>query len=64
MGISKSAMCKLKLQKKWPHETSFTNEAYIITLGLPLNGSSFGIQETGVFSTDKKKAQESRKMNF
>ena len=35
-------MGKLVLQKKWPHETSFTNEAHIITLGglgLKLNGS-------------------------
>ena len=47
-NISKSTMCKLNTQKKWPYETSFTNEAYIITLGLPRNGSSFGIQETGV----------------
>ena len=37
--------CKLILQTKWPHETSITNEAYIVTLGLPLNGSSFGILE-------------------
>ena len=43
-------MCKLNLQKKWPHETSFTNESYFITLGLPLNGSSFGIKETGVLN--------------
>ena len=42
-SISKSTMCKLNLQKKWPHETSFTKEAHIITLGLPLNGSSVGI---------------------
>ena len=40
-GISKSTTCKLILQTKWPHETSYKNEAYIVTLGAPLNGSSF-----------------------
>ena len=40
-GISKSTPCKLILQTKWPHETSYKNEAYIVTLGAPLNGSSF-----------------------
>ena len=42
-SISKSPMCKLNLQKKWPHETPFTKEAHTFTLGLSLNGSSFGI---------------------
>ena len=45
-----SIMYKLNLQKKWTHKTSFTNEAYIITLGLPLNGPNFGIKETGVLT--------------
>lgn len=47
LGISKyqekTPADPLNVQKKWPHETSFTNEAYIVTLGLPLNGSKFGI---------------------
>ena len=42
-SVSKSPMCKLNLQKKWPHETPFTKEAHTFTLGLSLNGSSFGI---------------------
>ena len=42
-SVSKSPMCKLNLQKKWPHETPFTKEAHTFTLGLSLKGSSFGI---------------------